>query len=125
VNEIATQNASNEAAVQEIAAGMQALDDSEDPVAARKAELVRLQTRREEVVKTATATRTRAEQAAKRQDDDASVIKAANEERQHADKTLRALDDLKARLAQVGERLDKAAVAEPTKPADKPKKKKK
>jgi len=101
VNELAEQNAAQASSIRQLETGIQALDDSEDAAAARRAELKKLREQREELVKTVTATHTRAKAAAETQDVEPELVKAAEEQRDLAAKSLRSLEDLKAKLAAV------------------------
>src|SRR5262245_61900804 len=125
VAELAKQNATSEAGLRELAASIQTLDDSEDAVAARRAELQRLQTQREELVKAVTATRTRAQAIAdKKMEENGETIKAAEDERARADRSLHELEDVRAKLIGVGERIAKPTEVKSDEPTPEPKKKK-
>ena len=126
VGELAKQNAASEAALRELAAKIQTLDDSDDPVSARRAELERLQAQREDLVKTVTATRTRAQAVAdKKMEEQGDTIREAEDERARADRFLHELEEARAKLRSVAEHIAKPAEVKSDEPAPEPKPKKK
>jgi len=105
VNDLEEQNAAHMGAMREIETSIQAVDDSEDAPAARRAQLKKILEQREELVKKVTATRDSAKKAAATRDVDPDLIKRAEDQRDRADKTLRELDDLKTQVANINKRL--------------------
>lgn len=105
LGELEEQNAAHLGAMRELETSIQAVDDSEDAPAARRAALNKLLHQREELVKAVTATRDRAKTAASTRDVDPDLIKRAEEQRERADKSLRELDDLKTQIANIARRL--------------------
>ena len=105
VNDLEEQNAAHMGAMREIETSIQAVDDSEDAPAARRAQLKKILEQREELVKKVTATRDSAKKAAATRDVDPDLVKRAEDQRDRADKTLRELDDLKTQIANIAKRL--------------------
>ena len=116
VTDLANQNATVEAGVRALKDDVQSLDDSEDAVAARRAELQRLEVKRDELAASATSLRDRAKAVADKADEKAETIKAAQEERGRADRQLRALEDVKAKFTAIAERIAQAGDAKPDEP---------
>lgn len=98
IAELEQLNAAHLTAIHELETGIQSVDDSEDPAAKRREDLQKLHTQRNELVKTVAATLTRAKAAANTRDVPNALIKNAEEQRERADRSLRDLDDLKAKL---------------------------
>ena len=105
IDALAEQNATQLGAIRMLTNDIQALDDSEDPKAEKRAELQKLHGKREELVKAVTAIRARAKSAVETPEAEPELKTAAQEQLDRAERSLRELDDLKAPLAAIARRL--------------------